>query len=92
MEGNGPLVTVTNAGVSIVVGQIFYYELLSYIDCLMDVLCCHVYQLDRKLTATHSQHLRLLVKAKSSNSTSIVIDLYPLFHLSHLVNLPYSKV
>ena len=92
MESDGPLVAVADASVSIIVSQIFYDELLADINCLMDVFSGHVYELYCELAATHSQHLGLLVKAKGSDSTPIVIDLHPLLHLSHFVDLPYGKV
>ena len=67
VEGDGPLVTVSDAGVPVVVAEVLYDELLPDIYDLVDVLGHQVYQLYGKLAGTHSQHLRLLVETDCGN-------------------------
>jgi hypothetical protein len=42
VEGDGSFVAVADAGVPVVVGKVFNYKLLAYIDDLVDVLARYV--------------------------------------------------
>ena len=54
MEGYGTFIAVSDAGISVIVGKVFYYEFLTDVYCLVDVLAVYVYQLYCELTGTHS--------------------------------------